>query len=293
MGRLLPTAVYVLSLLSSSAPEASAANVCGTNATLGAAVVASLNLTFPGLNAVAAAAARGDLDAACEALSDYYKTSNTSSWLRIPPVTPGNKLAGGIVDEMVFNDTFFLAGVSITAKVPRNADGGIDWLDKGPRNDVEFMNCLNRHDSFGFLLSAWRSTGNPIYTTYFNALMLDWVSHNPCPDALADAASCVPAGLAGVPCSWATPAPQKCVTGTMESPWRTLELGIRMDGPWPTAFFGFQGAVEFSTSARVLAVLAVAEHNAALAVDGGHPGTAADRFQQYYLYQLLLTIIHE
>jgi hypothetical protein len=33
-----------------------------------------------------------------------------------------------------------------------------------------------------------------------------------------------------------------------------------------------QGAAEFTTSARVLMVMAVAEHNAALVVDGGHPG---------------------
>jgi hypothetical protein len=87
---------------------------------------------------------------------------------------------------------------------------------------------------------------------------------------------CVPAGLPGTPCSWAaelTPTSQACATGTMESPWRSLEMGIRTSGIWPVAFFGFQQAgANFSTSARVLFLLAVSGHNAALVVDGGHPG---------------------
>ena len=175
----------------------------------------------------------------------------------------------------MFNDTFYLAGVDITAKVPRNADGGIDWLDKGPRNDVEFMNCLNRHESFGYLLSAWRSTGNPIYTRYYDALVTDWVTHLPCPNALSHGAKCVPLGLPGATCDWSKenpPGAQACATGTMESPWRSLEMGIRTGGAWPAAFFGFQGAVEFSTSSRALMILGVAQHFSALAVDGGHPG---------------------
>ena len=139
------------------------ANICGTNKTLGENVLAVLNLTYPGLELVAAAAAAGDLGGACEALSDYYKGSNTSYWLRHGPVAPGSSLAGGVADAIVFNDTFYLAGVGVTARIPRNADGGLDWVNKGPRNDPEFMNCLNRFDSFGELLGAYQKTGNPIY----------------------------------------------------------------------------------------------------------------------------------
>lgn len=40
-----------------------------------------------------------------------------------------------------------------------------------------------------------------------------------------------------------------------------------------------QGADEFSTSARVLMVLAVGEHNAALVVDGGHPGKGTENWE--------------
>jgi hypothetical protein len=33
-----------------------------------------------------------------------------------------------------------------------------------PKNDPEFMNCLNRHDSFTHMLLAWNKTGNPVYS---------------------------------------------------------------------------------------------------------------------------------
>jgi len=253
-------------------------NICASNVTIGTTIIAALNLTYPGLEAVAAAAGRGDLGAACDALAAYYLTSPTAAWLRVPPVAPGTGLAGGVADAIVFNDTFYLSGVSLTTHVPRNADGGLDWLWKGPDADVEAMNCLNRHDSFTELLAAWRATGNPLYARYFDALVIDWVTHLPCPDAQSAGAPCVPAGLPGRPCTWG-PGAQACATGTMESPWRSLEMGIRMVGSWPTAFFGFQGAAEFSASARALFVLAVSEHNAALAVDGGHPGRGTENWE--------------
>ncbi len=251
-----------------------AQNICGSNATIGTAVVRALNLTYPGLEAVAAAASAGDLNTACEALASYYKTSNTSTWLRIPALAPGSGLAGGAADLIVFNDTFYFSGVATQARIPRNPDGGLDWLNKGPHNDVEFMNCLNRMtDGWPELLGAWVATGNPVYPRYFDAMVRDWVEHLPCPDALSHAPTCVPLGLPGTPCSWAAPVgSQRCATGTMESPWRSLEMGIRTGSSWPQAFFAFQDSDAFSTDARVLTVLGMAQHNAALAADGGHAG---------------------
>ena len=122
-------------LLVSAFGAAHAANICGSNATLGSAVIDVLNLTYPGLSAVKAAVERSDMDAACEALAAYYVSSNTSSWLRIPPVTPGTARVGNgsYVDDAVDYDIYWLAGVDTTGKIPRNKDGGLDWLNKGPR----------------------------------------------------------------------------------------------------------------------------------------------------------------
>jgi hypothetical protein len=125
-----------LLLLCAAAPAALAVNICGLNRTLGLAVMNVLNLSYPGLEAVSAAEARGDLDAACEALAAYYATSNTSYWLRVPPVTPGTGRVGNgsEVDNAVDYDIYYMAGVTETGKIPRNADGGLDWLYKGPRS---------------------------------------------------------------------------------------------------------------------------------------------------------------
>ena len=266
-------------------PSAAAPNICGTNATIGAAVLAALNLTYPGLEAVSAAAAAGDLNTACDKLALYYAAANTSAWLRVPAPAPGTRLAGGLVDAMVFNDSFWVDDVYEAAVIPRNADGGLDWLCTGPSEDIEFMNGLNRFYFNARLLAAWRATGNPVYPRYFDALVRDWVTHLPCPGAGGRGAACVPLGVGGgaAPvCDWAAEVPpgaQACATGTMESPWRSLEMGIRMGDAWPAGFFGFQAAAEFSTSARVLAVLAVSEHNAALAADGGHPGEGTPNWE--------------
>jgi len=283
--RLSVLAARVALLALAAAPAARAANVCGANATLGAHIIASVNLSYPGLELVAGNASAGDLDAACEALAAYYAAANTSYWLRVAPVAPGTGRvgAGSLVDNAVDHDLYYMAGVDTSGVIPRNADGGLDWVNKGPRNDVEFMNCLNRFDVFGWLLAAWRQTGNPIYARYFDATVIDWATHNPCPNALGGGAACSPQGVAGSPqCAWGAadlPGAQACATGTFESPWRSLEMGIRTDGVFAAAFFGFQGAAEFSTSARVLLVLAMAEHNAALSVDGGHPGRGTPNWE--------------
>jgi len=114
-------------------------------------------------------------------------------------------------------------------------------------------------------------------------MVIDWATHNPCPNARSGGKPCSPQGVATYPqCAWGAtdlPGAQACSTGTFESPWRSLEMGIRTDGVFAAAFFGFQRAAEFSTSARALMVLAMAEHNSALSVDGGHPGSGTPNWE--------------
>jgi hypothetical protein len=265
-----------------------AGNICGENRTLGQAVLSVMNLSYPGLEQVAKAESAGDLDGACEALAAYYQDSNTSFWLRIPPVPPGTGRVGkgSEVDNAVDYDIYYMGGVDTTGKIPRNPDGGLDWVNKGPNDDPEFMNCLNRFDVFGWLLAAYKATGNPVYVDYFSATMQDWVTHNPCPNSLGEGSAplCSPQGVATHPqCSWdhpPSPTPsQTCATGTFESPWRSLEMGIRTNGVFASAFFGFQHSPNFTTSARVLTLLAMGEHNQGLVVDGGHPGMGTPNWE--------------
>lgn len=275
----LVAAVLLFAALATDTSVAAEPNICATNSTLGTAVLAAVNLSYPGLEAAAAAAAKGDRGAACQAIADYYRHGNSTSWHRIGPVTPGARMMGGDVDAMVLNDSYCcFPSPAGPVTIPRTANGGLNWTWWGPDHDDEFMNVLNRHESFTSCLQAWNATGNKLYATYFDALIRDWVTNLPCNNATSAKtgnAKCQPlsGGRGERNCQWD---PQtlggSCATGTFESPWRSLEMGIRMAGPWPQAFFGFQQADAFSTSGRVLMLLGVSEHFRGLLVDGGHPG---------------------
>lgn len=246
-------AVALSSALSSYAFSHDAVNVCSKYPQVGQAVLNSVNLSWPGLEAVQRAAAQGLQGNACTSLAAYYATGRSSAWLRVPPVRPGIGKAGGEADDLL-NDIFKFGGVATVAKVPRNADGGLDWYNKGPNLDVEFMNCLNRHDSFVQMLGAWRATGNPIYVKYFESLVKDWVLHLPCRAGVSRDHWNTSGSLEPCPMPfWGT-----------ESPWRSLETGIRTHDVWARAFFGFQQAEDFSIDARVLLLLGMSEHNAVL-----------------------------
>lgn len=262
-----------LLLLSLAAAQGSESdNVC-KNATLGAAIISVLNLTFPGLEAVAAAAKTSDYPTACEALAAYYATSNSSAWLRRPLPPPSTRRVGGATDAVVFNDYYSEGGLG-AGRVPRNPGGGLDWLFRGPRSDPEFENVLNRHSPFLSSLDAWSATGNSEYAAWLDRTVIDWANHNPCPggDLESTVPQCFPVGDGRTPvCAWGptnTPGTQRCVPSYIESPWRLLEQGVRMQSPWPATFFGLQRAANFSTSARVLSVLVVGEHLATLLAAG-------------------------
>ena len=127
-----------LLLLAAAGNRAAAAppNVCGANSTLGAAVVSVLNLDYPGLEAVAAAVAAGDLNTACDELATYYANANTSYWLRLAaPPPPGTGRVGptSYVDLAVDKDYYFMAGVDTWGTIPRNADGMYSQTEPEPR----------------------------------------------------------------------------------------------------------------------------------------------------------------
>ena len=135
--------VVLVALLAVLSSPAQPPNICATNATIGRAVIASLNLSWPGLETVKSAAASEDLGAACTHLAAYYRNSSGGSWLRGWPGSapkPSTKLSGGEADDAVEKDLFHLGGVGQTAVIPRNADGGLDWCPPpGKTHAIEFL----------------------------------------------------------------------------------------------------------------------------------------------------------
>jgi hypothetical protein len=188
---------------------------------------------------VKAAVEAGDFTSACNGVANYYSSSTKVAWLRHIAPPPGNKRVGGDVDTVMLNDSYNFYGE--VGRVPRNKDGGLDWYNTGPVDDVEFMYALNRHFAWDEFLDAWLASGNPEYSAVFDARVTDWAAHN-------------------LPIT-------KARQGTS---WRTLEAGIRSSTHWPSAFFGFQSSGKFKSSTRCAMVAALAEHGRYLHENGQH-----------------------
>lgn len=169
-----------------------------------------LNLTVPALSQVRSLWQQGQQEAACAALVQYYVQGTTGRWWRQPAVQPGTGHAGGEADNET-NDNYCF--YSVCAHQPR-AHGALDWTWLGPDNDIEWLYAINRMPMYPDMVSAWVSTGNPVYLEYFWNVTADWIASQPVPAS--------------------PPGPN--------STWRSLEAGIRMDGSWPVGFFGFLGA---------------------------------------------------
>ena len=101
----------------------------GPHSTITTLLFRSLNLSYPGLERARSALSGGNLSGACDAVAQYYADAATASWLRKPGPRPGRSLVGGNIDAIVFNDTFDFYGE--VGRVPRNADGGLDWCVLG------------------------------------------------------------------------------------------------------------------------------------------------------------------
>ena len=201
-----------------------------------AALLNVLDLQREELKAVRNAVEGDDLVAACDGLIAYFATNGAAAWLRRDPDARSTNTEEA---DAVLADTFTIQGV--TDKVPRREDGGIDWFHRGPRNDREFALLFNRHSFFGALLRAWRTTGDSKYAEAFDRIVRDWVIHNP-----------------------------RANERTREPSWRCLEVGRRAGDSWPTGFFGFYEAEEFTPAARILMLGSFADHAAHLYDHRGH-----------------------
>ncbi len=101
----------------------------------------AFNLEFKGLEKVKQAYEDDNIKEACNYLLEYYKTGTSAEYLRMgqPPVSQKtNTLADSMIQDIF---TFQLA----CDKVPRLADGRLDWSFSGPNNDPEWAWALNRH----------------------------------------------------------------------------------------------------------------------------------------------------
>ena len=201
--------------------------LCSTSPQIVHTLMDEINTDYPGLEKVRESVENEDWPSACMALVDYYRNAASASWLRSGDIGSGTGRDGTADD--ILHDVFTFQ--SVTGTQPRTANGGLDWLNLGPRNDLEWGYFLNRHAIFVDLLRAWRKTGNNIYPEHFDRLVRDWVSANPAPAEN-----------------------EKTVN------WRVLEAGLRMAVTWPESFYGFINTDEFSPTAVIMMLSSVHGH---------------------------------
>ncbi len=193
-------------------------------------LLAAVDLDRPGLEQVRDAVARDDTPAACAALLDWYRTGPTADWLRVEPPAVRTEKTDPTA-ERILQDTFTF--YSVTERVPRRPDGGLDWHFCGSRGrDVEWAMALNRHFHLKDLVEAWERTGNPAYVRTFDEHLRDWILANPYPG-------------------------RRGRGDTVD--WRGLETAFRMKN-WSEGFYALQPVPEFTDEARLLLLSSVPEH---------------------------------
>ncbi len=190
-------------------------------------LLTKFDLNFPGFQRVREAVNRGDAVAACKELLNYYRAGETAQFLRKEQPSPSSQrdpAADSIVKDIF---VFYEA----PAKVPRLADGHLDWRYRGPQDDIEWAWALNRHYHLQTLLDAYFRTANPLYAKTIDAQIQDWVTSS---------------------------LPYPGMKSSTEL-WRGLEVSFRVKA-WARIFFGLINTDLLSPATRLLLLSSLPEH---------------------------------
>ncbi|MEL7168786.1 MAG: alginate lyase family protein [Bacteroidota bacterium] len=198
-------------------------------------LIEDLELVNSALAGVAAAEDEKDLVGAAEALLAYYRDSPEAAWVAHDPLL--NNPIGydrPLRDEAyaVLRDTLTLQGV--TGPITRTADGTIDWMSTGPRDDFQWRLFLNRHYGLLVLARTYRETEDTALAAAASAFVTDWVVSNPIPGPAA--------GERALP-----------------RPWWPMTVTSRLLEVWPQAFYALQDEPAFTDAARLLMLMSVQE----------------------------------
>jgi hypothetical protein len=191
------------------------------------AMLQSMDLSKPGLERVSMAFGKGELVEASRYLLDYYRQSGSAGFFeRELPV--GSNRSTPEADSIV-GDIYTFQRVA--GKVPRLADGRLDWFHNGPENDIEWAWALNRHYIVRTLLDTWYETGNQAMLQYIDRFINDWITS-----------------------SWPYPAVKSST-----AMWRGLEVSFRVK-IWARVFFELIRTDFISPATRLLILASLPEH---------------------------------
>ena len=191
----------------------------------------SLDASQPGIAKLARAAAAGDTAATADRLFAYASSRALMPKLRLTAWgTEEQHLARA---AMAREDTFRLQGVSF--RVPRRADGGLDWAHSGPNSDPEWSWFLNRLAHLHSAQVAWNKTGEECYRSLIEEQLVDWIRSHPRPQGVSFSAS-----------------------------WRPLEAARRTTGCWLSICFPSDGVPILGAHATLLAWSSAIDHSLVL-----------------------------
>ncbi len=191
------------------------------------ALLDALDLDRAGLEAVKAAAGRGDLTGACRALLNYYRTGDSGKWLREREVHPGHR--GGEAD-LLLADIYTDMGRQY--RIPRTPEGRIIWAAQAIDSDEGWLWNFNRHEHLPTVLLAYRKTGETRYVLWLDEHIRDWVIGS-------------------------LPYPAQ---DTIDARWRGLETALRISCGWSAIFYELQQDPHFSDATRLLMLTSLPEH---------------------------------
>lgn len=203
----------------------------------------ALDFQQPGLKLVRSFLTKGDTIKAAETLVDYCSRTKPS-WVV------------NSVDTSAFNNSIYVSDSlildivrigNISAKVPKNPDGGWKWTYIGPEHDAEFGYSLNSLGYLRTLIDARIKTGKSLYAKKFDHIIKDWIIHHKIPD-LHDSVYLV--------LNHSTNLDYRDI-GEVE--WRTIQVGQRLGATFPQTFYAFQEDASFSQASRLLMLISICE----------------------------------
>ncbi|MCC7492048.1 MAG: heparinase II/III family protein [Fimbriimonadaceae bacterium] len=140
-----------------------------------AALFAGLDLTHPGLQPVAAAAARAAWPEARAALLDYYRARTKPSWYGrwdSPQQPPVSDLRDSAADALLAHQ------FTMSPEPTQDLGPAFDWT-VFPGVDIEWPTRVHRHFHWSTLAGAYRRTGRDAYATELVRQLFDWAQDNP------------------------------------------------------------------------------------------------------------------
>lgn len=196
-----------------------------------------VNLDFPGLEKVKRSVEGNDLSAAKKQFVDYLKQREKPVWYFDWRANDHTKRKTGV---NISEANRFANNELLSCGIWHKFGTIVKWTyDASDNNYNEWTWQLNRHYAWVTLGKAYWNTGNEKYAKAFVSQLNSWLNQ------------CIKPADSGY---------------GVGSPWRTLEVGIRMMNCWPNAFYFFLSSSTFDDETIIKMVKSFYEHGCHLRV---------------------------